>query len=569
MNKRSLPGTLLTIILLFQMLISGCNDSNNMPLDSTTGNTGNGSTPINDSTPNTGGTTNTNSCTDFQIETKPGGRDVNISGTLQFEDRDQNSSGFTGSTTVKPARFIDTEIVRCADSAVLASGKTNSTGSYSITFTNTGNAGVYLRILARIQPDSANPDLQEITVRNNTTDNAIHGIALTPFDETVNSTFSINATVSAITEDTTTALGGIFNLLDLATDMSAFVQGFGAENIPPLTIYWEDGSNDGTYYDWLDDSIHLLGVNDDRDEYDDDVFAHEYGHFIAVNYSRDDSPGGRHSLSDTALDIRLAWSEGWATFFAAALKNSPSVVDTSASGASMFEIETPSLSSVATYTTNELAISSVLWDVFDTSTDESFDTLAMGFEPIWDILTNYYPITANASMEDFFDAFKASFSGAVEQLLEITGTRKMEFFSDTSEDDSSTNTANTITVGGAPTHHTLYFSGTTPDTDYFKFAATSGTTYTISTLNLTNGADTYLELLQSNGTTLISSNDNSNGKSYSGCDSCPPNDTTTLASSITFSATNSSDIFIKAFRAPGAPASSGVYGSYDIQLRSP
>lgn len=43
------------------------------------------------------------------------------------------------------------------------------------------------------------------------------------------------------------------------------------------------------------------------------VLLHEFGHYIAANYSRDDSVGGPHFVGQP-LDPRFAWSEGWATF---------------------------------------------------------------------------------------------------------------------------------------------------------------------------------------------------------------------------------------------------------------
>ncbi len=46
------------------------------------------------------------------------------------------------------------------------------------------------------------------------------------------------------------------------------------------------------------------------------VLLHEFGHYVAGNYSRDDSPGGPHYVGQV-LDPRFAWSEGWASFFGA------------------------------------------------------------------------------------------------------------------------------------------------------------------------------------------------------------------------------------------------------------
>lgn len=45
------------------------------------------------------------------------------------------------------------------------------------------------------------------------------------------------------------------------------------------------------------------------------VILHEFGHYVAANYSRDDSPGGQHFVG-SKVAAPFAWSEGWASFFA-------------------------------------------------------------------------------------------------------------------------------------------------------------------------------------------------------------------------------------------------------------
>ena len=45
------------------------------------------------------------------------------------------------------------------------------------------------------------------------------------------------------------------------------------------------------------------------------VTFHEVGHYVARNFSEDDSPGGEHFIG-TPVSPPFAWSEGWASFFA-------------------------------------------------------------------------------------------------------------------------------------------------------------------------------------------------------------------------------------------------------------
>jgi hypothetical protein len=106
------------------------------------------------------------------------------------------------------------------------------------------------------------------------------------------------------------------------------------------------------------------------------------------------------------------------------------------------------------------------------------------------------------------------------------------------------------------TSHRTYFSDLNndgvgaADNDYFSISATAGTTYTIETFNLWSKADTSLQLLASNGTTVLASNDNR----ATGDDS----------SLIVYTATADGPLYIRSFHATGL----GIYGSYDLRLAS-
>ena len=104
--------------------------------------------------------------------------------------------------------------------------------------------------------------------------------------------------------------------------------------------------------------------------------------------------------------------------------------------------------------------------------------------------------------------------------------------------------------------------------------ATAGTTYTITTSNLRNGADTFLTLYDSSGTPVVgTTNDNGNGTSYTpcalnnmDCNSGPRNNTTNLSSKIDFVAGYTGLYYVEVTSAPSKPSSSGRYGSYTLTI---
>jgi hypothetical protein len=86
------------------------------------------------------------------------------------------------------------------------------------------------------------------------------------------------------------------------------------------------------------------------------------------------------------------------------------------------------------------------------------------------------------------------------------------------------------------------------DSDFFSFSATAGVLYTIETLNLWGDANTSLELLASNGSTVLASNDNRT-----------PADFTSL---INYTPSSGGTLYVRSFHATDL----GIYGSYDLKI---
>ncbi len=503
------------------------------------------------------------------------GVSATVSGNITYENREFSTEGFTGDTTWEPIRFMQVQVVRESDGAVLASGATDLNGDYSMSFTNSGANGVYVRVLSKTEP-SLNVHLE---VRNNLTQNRLYAVRSYFFNETaVPSPVDFGATVAS-------GSGGAFNILDVLTDASELVSDLQMGTAPPLLkAYWEVGSTDGTCFNSALDAIFLLGKATDTDEYDDDVIVHEYGHFLAEKLSRDDSPGGPHTINDSSQDARLAWSEGWGYFFSSVINKKSFQVDTLGGDppnhdAFFFDIEGPSFSGEALYSTNELAVAAVLWDIFDDPTDPSitgtqpepsFDTLILGMSPIWDVFTQALPTASQAKLGAFWEGWIALGKPTVGMDF-IFFNRQIEFFEDSFESTDTLPTARKISVGDFEAR-TLYLSNFRNDEDIVAFDATVNEFYTVETLNLINGADTAIEIFCCDSTyMLVGFSDNRDGQQYPfNCGlNCPPNGFLTLSSQRAFVAVQNGTHYVRVTRSVSAPASAGRFGSYVLRITSP
>lgn len=528
------------------------------------------------------------------VSPNPGGTNFTVSGKASYEDKPFNEAGFTGTLEPKPIRNAVVNVIAIDGFVTLASDSTDTNGNFSFPGLNNNlrRGGIYLQVLARTAAGSPT----QVEIRNNTTDDAVPALVSAALDDSAGAPLTVEITASA-----SAGIGGAFNVLDTFSSSSELIQKSGpcptatGECIPPpLTAYWEPGTAEGTFYDDQLDAIFILGgggEDGDADEYDDAVIAHEYGHFAMRHFSRDDSPGGEHRITDNTQDIRLSWSEGWGNFFSSAVRNSPLYVDTSGSGAFSFNLESytspgfippSSLSAKTIYTTSEVAVAGVLWDLFDPAatiieTTESHDQLELGFNPIWQTVLQMKNSSATpipATMESFQVLFNTTptTSPSSSAFQEILKERQMELAPDPTEATESP-------LGiGQTQHHTLYRNQSDPagDIDLIPFEVAQNQIYTIETLNLTNGADTLLTIVDPTGTFFVES-DNRNKVNYKNCtvnflgkSSCPPNDQTTLSSSITFTwpgGNTTLEAHVK--RSPNAPPSAGRLGAYEIRLTGP
>lgn len=194
----------------------------------------------------------------------------------------------------------------------------------------------------------------------------------------------------------------------------------------------------GTYYNSVLNKIWI----DDGDYCDFDVILHEYGHFIMDVYNFEDQDGLDHAyngiLTDSCDDkekgIKLAWGEGWSTYFGisaqlqqnAAELHIPNVGDT---------VYTDTIDANFSYDAlhnngnmgkgegNELAVTRVLLNL--AYSDEGSPILSI--QEVWNICKNSKPKTLSAFISIVYGMIQKSEITKLGNILEsqnITPTTK-------------------------------------------------------------------------------------------------------------------------------------------------
>jgi hypothetical protein len=143
----------------------------------------------------------------------------------------------------------------------------------------------------------------------------------------------------------------------------------------PLTVVWPGGAD---YFEPGAWTLHLT----DASAWD--VVLHELGHAVMDGAMDARTSGGSHKI-DECYSAGLAWSEGWATFFAGAVRLSPDDPD------AKFEFLVPRRAPIRLENVpadvcrgphNEWRVAAGLWDIYDRHPDEG-DAAVLPFRTLW------------------------------------------------------------------------------------------------------------------------------------------------------------------------------------------
>jgi hypothetical protein len=173
-------------------------------------------------------------------------------------------------------------------------------------------------------------------------------------------------------------------------------------------------------------NLWILGdANSDTDEYDDHIIIHEWGHFFEDKFSRSDSIGGPHSAGD-ALDIRVAFGEGWGNALSAIATDNPIYFDTAGNNQStgwFMDIENASPQNPGWF--SEASIQRILYDLYD-SHNEGNDNISLGFEPIFDAMVNSEKNTpAFTSIFSFIHGLKSKNSSRSHKIDQVVASEQI------------------------------------------------------------------------------------------------------------------------------------------------
>ncbi|MFQ5601006.1 MAG: hypothetical protein ACE5G2_10700 [Candidatus Krumholzibacteriia bacterium] len=442
--------------------------------------------------------------------------DFQVTGRFLYTDREFALTGFTGSEPSLPIRLADVEVVDANTQQQLAAGATDLNGNFTLQVPDSQTRDITVRVKA----SSSNTSNLFVTVRN-TFNSAVFAVAHSTFsNHAPNQNIDFTATPVVATPGNG---GDPFNVFDVILDGMDFVAALDASRpgaSQSLTLFWAAGSSQGTFYSSGSRSIFLFGMSSDSDSYDDSVILHEMGHYVEFTLADSDNPGGLHTPNG-CHDLRLAWSEGWATFFQNMVRawrgfSRPEIyVDTTGQpgpgGALLtYEVETPSTGIDGSG--NEVAVNTALWDIVDDAAtpdlspgnDDDPMQISDGPDRFWDVLTNSIAFASTISIEDFWDGWFTRGKGFQTEMRAIFEAKGIEYSEDTFESDDSAGQARGGGVTNATTHHTIYPAG---DTDWTRFAGVAGGTYVFETRSLPCGSDTKLDLFAANGSTLLVSND--------------------------------------------------------------
>lgn len=317
---------------------------------------------------------------------------ITVTGKIQWAD---------AAGSYKPAKNIKYEIIDC-DSTVKGTAskpkETVLTTSYTDSY---GNVSTTIKNGASVRTGGYDICIRAYSVGTNIEVKSAASVIYT-FDSAISNNIATSSISSIpVNIGTASATEQAFQVQQAAAMAAEYVKRMDGSYLSTLDVIYPFDSKGYSYYQ----SGKLYITTARYNVWD--VIHHEYGHYVQSKFGTADSPGGTHSDADNLYDnsanakgnkekaTKLAWGEGWATYFAITLQKymiscgytgSISLGEHVSLGddkyRSSFSLETPPSPKGEA---NERAVMAVLYDLYDGKNDEQ---IYIGESTLWSKVKN-------------------------------------------------------------------------------------------------------------------------------------------------------------------------------------
>jgi hypothetical protein len=275
---------------------------------------------------------------------------ISITGSMSYENVTVSPQGHDYSNiTQNPIRGASINLLD-AQGTIVQSTITDENGNYEIEVVNFGSYSI--EVVAELGDDQTKANY--ISVRDNfaASDDVrepelteVYRYSVLPIQTisesltNVDFNAALNWNPSLNTYDTGRT-APVFVLLDQAFDMQILLRNWKADfEFAPLYIFWNENNLavNGAWWNGEIENSSFAGygsnslyvASDDEvniDEFDRTIIAHELGHYVLNNLSRNESIGGSHSMQ-SIMDFRQSFVEGFSSYFSWLLTGSEELID--------------------------------------------------------------------------------------------------------------------------------------------------------------------------------------------------------------------------------------------------
>jgi len=237
--------------------------------------------------------------------------DMTVTGEAKYIDREHSFKGWTGNFPEKPIRHAVVDVLDADSGAILGTGTTGDDGAFSVGVMGSGTEDMIVRIYTLC----TTMDPEEITVRADGLGGPLYSVSSAV---KVGVDLDVDLDVGAVVADKLTISGqqgNPFDIFDAAVRVAEFIElhELRAIELPLGAVYPSPSGSTGAG----GPSYIFVAASEG---YDDSVVLHEFGHTVDNRYDWTPSGGGAHGFGQSNQNPVLAFSEGFASYFAGAVK---------------------------------------------------------------------------------------------------------------------------------------------------------------------------------------------------------------------------------------------------------